>query len=183
MMYKYSELLKKYGSRRKADYQITSGKYVKITKGLYKSRDDLTNPYELLCAKYSNITITLQSAAVYYGLTEYIPKKYSIVSIRNQSPIKDKNVSQTYMKKEMFYIGRERIETESGFFYIYDKERLLIEIIRHKSKLPFEFYKDVINNYRQLVVKRELNLLNLVEYLSQITYGDGFLSRIEEVIL
>lgn len=182
MIYKYSELLKKYGTRRKTDHQISIGKYVKVAKGLYNDKDDLTDPFELLCAKYKDVTITLQSAANYYDLTDYVPDKYHIVSLRNKSPIKDDMVSQTYMKKEMFYIGRVKVETETGFFYIYDKERLLIEIIRHKSKLPYDFYKEVINNYRQLAIKQELDIINLLKYLSQITYGNELLSRIQETV-
>ena len=183
MLYKYDELIKKYGSRRKADAKIVNGDYIRICKGIYKDKNDLVNPYELLCAKYSNITVTLNSAAYFYGLTDYIPEKYHIVTLNNQSPIKDKSVSQTYMNKAIFFIGRIKVETKTGFFYIYDKERLLIEIFRNKSKIPYDFYKELVKNYRQLVAKRELNLLNLVKYLSQITNGDGILSQIEEVIL
>ena len=185
MFYKYSDLLNIYGSRRKTDKQIAAGKYHKVSKGIYTDDADFFKlyPFEYLSIIYTNITITLQSAIEYYGLSDYIPDKYYIATIDNSSPIKNESIFQTYMKKDFFYIGREKVETESGFFYIYNKERLLVEIIRHKNKLPKDYYKEVINNYRELALKRELNLLNLVKYLSQITYGDGFLQQIEEVIL
>ena len=45
---------------------------------------------------------------------------------------------------------------------IYDKERMLIELIRYKSKLPYELYKEVLNNYRK--IKDKLNFIKLYKY-------------------
>ena len=41
---------------------------------------------------------------------------------------------------------------------IYSKERMLIELIRYKTKLPFDYYKEIILNYR-----KELPKLNIQE--------------------
>ena len=34
---------------------------------------------------------------------------------------------------------------------LYSKERLLIELIRHRNKLPFDYYKEIITNYRNKI--------------------------------
>ena len=34
---------------------------------------------------------------------------------------------------------------------LYSKERLLIELIRNKNKLPFDYYKEIISNYRNKI--------------------------------
>ena len=45
---------------------------------------------------------------------------------------------------------------------IYSKERLLIELIRYKNKLPFDYYKEIIDSYRKII--HELNLEKIEEY-------------------
>ncbi len=32
---------------------------------------------------------------------------------------------------------------------VYPEERLLIELIRHRNKLPFDYYKEIIGSYRR----------------------------------
>ncbi len=34
---------------------------------------------------------------------------------------------------------------------IYSKERLLIELIRHRNKIPFDYYKEIISSYRNKI--------------------------------
>ena len=34
---------------------------------------------------------------------------------------------------------------------LYTKERLLVELIRHRNKLPFDYYKEIITSYRYRV--------------------------------
>ena len=34
---------------------------------------------------------------------------------------------------------------------IFDKERLLIETVRHKTKMPLDLYREVIGNFRKIV--------------------------------
>ena len=34
---------------------------------------------------------------------------------------------------------------------VYSKERMLVELIRHKNKIPFDYYKEIISNYRNKI--------------------------------
>ena len=45
---------------------------------------------------------------------------------------------------------------------VYNKERMLIELLRYKSKLPFDFYKEVLLNYRKILPK--LNIQEIQDY-------------------
>ena len=56
---------------------------------------------------------------------------------------------------------------------IYDKERMLIELIRYKSKLPYELYKEVVNNYRK--IKDELNFIRLYKYAQN--FNNSYIMR------
>lgn len=184
MIFKYSDLLKKHKSRRQVDKLIKEGFYKKFSKGIYCFNDDNVGENELLCYKYKNVTITLLSALYFYNLTDSVPDKSYVVSLINGTIIKEQYVSQYFMKEKYFYIGREKVETKFGYIYIYDKERLLIEIFRLKNKLPYETYKEVCNVYRELVKQEKIDLSKVVKYAHQLsTRGDGILNTILEVIL
>ena len=183
VIYSYSELIEKHKSRRTIDRLIRNGVYKKIVKGIYTNNNDYSSSFEVLCKTYDNITITLQSAAAYYDLTDLIPDKYYVASLAKGTIIKRDDVNQSFMRDIYFYVGREKISTDSGFIYVYNKERLLIEIIRLKKKLPYDFYKEVCNSYRDLVKNNKIDLAKIAEYAKTFNRKDGILSTILEVIL
>jgi hypothetical protein len=45
---------------------------------------------------------------------------------------------------------------------IYDKERMLIELLRFKKKFPFDYYKEIISNYRKLIY--DLDIERIQDY-------------------
>ena len=50
-----------------------------------------------------------------------------------------------------------------------DKERMLIELIRNKNTIPFDYYKEIINNYRE--IEDEIDMSLLADYLESFTNG------------
>ena len=47
---------------------------------------------------------------------------------------------------------------------IYDKERMLIELLRKKNSMPYDLYKEIIMNYREII--GNLQILRIQEYAS-----------------
>ena len=68
------------------------------------------------------------------------------------------------MSKDILYQGKVNVQTNDGVINIYDRERLLIELIRKKKQIPFDYYKEIISNYRALV--DELDMYKIEEYLT-----------------
>ena len=48
----------------------------------------------------------------------------------------------------------------------YDKERMLLELVRRQTELPFDYYKEIIRNYRQQA--ESLDMEKLETYMEQI---------------
>ncbi len=67
-----------------------------------------------------------------------------------------------YYFNELLENGLSKCKIEETELFIYDKERLLIELVRYKTKLPYELYKEVINNYRK--IKNELDFMKVYKY-------------------
>lgn len=45
---------------------------------------------------------------------------------------------------------------------IYDKERMLIELLRNKNLMPYDLYKEIVGNYRKIIEK--LQIWRIQEY-------------------
>lgn len=77
----------------------------------------------------------------------------------------------------MIEIGRERIETQYGCIYIFNKERMLIELFRLKVKLPKEYFLEVISSYRMLKAKESISLSKVSNYCMKMTNGHKLLKK------
>ena len=64
---------------------------------------------------------------------------------------------------------------------IYDRERMLIELIRNAKKLPFDYYKEIIERYRRTVY--DLDIQKLQEYTTVFPKGDAIMQSIELEVL
>ena len=80
------------------------------------------------------------------------------------SRINDKNIKQIFIPNDLFEFGKTQIEVESVKINIYDKERMLVELIRKKNLIPFDYYKEIITNYRKKI--DTLDIYKIQEYIS-----------------
>ena len=163
MLYFHKELIKKL----KSDYQIqkavSNKKYDKIEKGLYSDKE-FVNPLEIILKKYPNAIFTSDSAYYYYDLTDVIPDYFYLATKRTDSRINDKNVKQIFIPNELFDFGKTQIEMENIIINIYNEERMLVELIRKKNIMPFDYYKELITSYRKKSDK--LDIYKIQEYIS-----------------
>lgn len=149
MLYSYQECIAKY----KSDYQIRKaiegGELFQLKKGIYSDVEHVSH-LEICAKKYPNAVVTMNSAFYHYGLTDTIPDCSHLATDRDATKIKDDKVKQCFLPKDVLELG---VVQETHYDYvinIYSKERMLIELVRYKSKLPYDYYKEIIGNYRKL---------------------------------
>lgn len=163
MLYFHKELKEKL----KSDYQIQKAvankEYYKIENGLY-SDVEFVNPLEIIVKKFPNAIFTSDSAYYYYDLTDVIPDYFYLATKRSDSRINDKNIKQIFIPNDLFDFGKTQIEVENIRINIYDEERMLVELIRKKNLIPFDYYKEIISNYRKKT--DELDIYKIQEYIS-----------------
>lgn len=168
MVYTYKEILNIYGSRYKVERALKDRIIFKLDRGVYSDKD-ITNSLVVISKKYEGSIITMDSAFYFYDLTDVIPNKVHIATSRNARKINDLNVIQYYLKDEILNQGKTKVLVNDDDINIYDKERLLIELIRKRASIPFDYYKEIINNYR--LISDELAVYKLEEYLSLFKNG------------
>ena len=163
MIYSGKEAIEKYGTRYNLSKALKNKEIFRLEHGIYSDKD-LVNPMIIASKKYSSAIITMDSAFYYYDLTDVIPKKTFIATNRNSNIIQDSNIVQIRIPKEKLNQGKEVVLIDGEKVKMYNRERLLVELIRKRNQIPFDYYKELISNYRKIV--DDLDMYKIEEYLS-----------------
>ena len=139
-------------------------------------------PEELIiAAKYPKAVLTLNSAFYHYGLTDVIPEKYYLATDRDSYKITDTRVVQIFEKGDLLRLGEVKIEQDGCNINIYNRERLLVELLRHKSKFPFDYYKEVLLSFREII--DELDIRTIQDYAYEVPKTDKIMETLQLEVL
>lgn len=161
MIYTYKECIRIWSSDYQIKKQIKEGNLFRIEKGLYSDAPDVST-LAIISIKHPKSIFTMESAFYYHGLTDVIPEQYHIATDKHAMRLSDKRICQYYMQSDILNVGVITMTRRDATIKIYDKERMLIELLRHKNKLPFDYYKEIIGNYRNIIYT--LDIERIQEY-------------------
>ncbi len=180
MVLNFSECCRKYGGRYQTESLIRKGDLHKVAQGLYSDKADWSD-IEVVLARYQNAVVTLQSAYYYYDLSDSIPEAFHLATDRDASKICDERVVQHFIPNGTIGIGVVSCKfLNDEVARIFDKERLLIETARNKTKLPYDLYKEVIESFRR--IKDTLYPAKLIDYLDSFPKRESILRTIESEV-
>lgn len=160
-MFSYPDCLKKWQSDYQIKKRIHNGELYQIEKGVYSDTPTVST-LAIIAFKYPKGIITMDSAFYYYGLTDVIPDVIHLATDKHSIYINDKRVHQYYVLSNILNVGVTTLERRDATVRIYDKERMLIELLRFKNKFPFDYYKEIIGNYRNLIY--DLDIERIQDY-------------------
>ena len=169
MILTYRQCLEKYGTDYRIKKAIEAGILFQKEKGLYSDKK-ICSELELMTAKY-----------YYYGLTDIIPDYYCLTTKREDSRIKDKRVKQSFVNDDLYDIGKCLIEYQSVKIPIYSRERLLVDLIRFRGRIPFDYYKDVIGSYRRII--NDMDFFSMEDYAEKVKGGKKIMDAIQLEVL
>jgi len=164
MIFTYNEVKRKYESDYKISKALKSKKIYKIEKGIYSDKE-FVDYIEIINKKYPKAIFARDSAFYMHNLTDVIPRKYELATERNANKIVNKRINQIFVLGSIFEMGKIKMIYEGKEISIYDKERMLVELIRNQKTMPFDYYKEIANNYRKIA--EELNMRKIERYISQ----------------
>lgn len=148
MILNIQECLKCYGSYYAISKEVAAGGLVKIERGIYSDSKEYVPVEGIVQKKYPNAVFTMESAFLYHRLTDVVPDKYSLATPVRTTAIADRRVKQYFVPKGTLDIGRTEMEVAGAKVAVYDLERMLIELMRYRRKLPYDYYKEILGNYR-----------------------------------
>ena len=180
MLMNYAECEEKYGNPYQIKKAINSGCIYKIESGIYSDVQYCSN-LSILVKKYPNAILTGDYAFYYHGLTDLIPDKYTLATKSNATVILDDRVNQVYVRNNLFLLGIMEIDIDDAHAKIYDKERMLIELLRNKNTMPYDLYKEVLLNYRNII--DSLEIWRIQEYASIFPKSKMIINTLEKEVM
>ncbi len=171
MLYNYNEVIKKFKSDYNLKKALKNKSIYKIESGIYSEQPNI-HYLSIIEKKYPYAVVSGLSAYYYYGFTDVIPEKITLCTSRNSTNINNNEIKQIRMKDELYILGITSYEYEGVTIKIYNKERLLIDLVRYKNKIGYDLYKEIITNYRKIIDELDMSLIE--EYLNVFKEGEKF---------
>lgn len=155
------ECLARFGSDYFIEHRIAAGDLFRLENGVFAEQKHVPEN-AIISHRYPHGVITLLSAFYHYGLTDVIPEVCDLATGRNAAKIRDARVRQVFVPDAILSLGAIMDQEHDFPIRIYSRERLLIELLRYKNKLPFDLYKEVLLNYRKILP--QLNMQDIQDY-------------------
>jgi len=163
MVYTYSEIISKYNDDYNIRKALFNEQLYKIDKGIY-SENKFVNPLIVYAKKYPKSIVTMDNAFYYYNLTDVIPSRVYLATASKSRVIKKEKIVQLFLSEKILEVGKETVIIDGQEVFMYNKERLLIELIRLQKRISFDYYKEIIANYR--TISYELDMCKIEKYLT-----------------
>ena len=179
MLYTRKEISNIYNSTYQLNKAIYEKKIFKIQNGI-DSDEEYVNPLAVVTTKYPKFIFTMDSAFYYWNLTDVIPDKFCLATKQTSIRINEEDIKQYFVDDEIFEIGKTILKVENTEINIYNKERMLVELIRKKNQLPFDYYKEIVNNYRKIA--NDLDTFKIAEYISYYKNEEILFDRLQSEI-
>ena len=156
--------LKEYNINRSTIKRLKDkGIIEKINRSLYITADTFEDEYYSFQNKCPKAIFSHETALYFHNLTDRTPIKLmvTIPSDSNSRYVKDERYDFTYIKKELYELGKIKVKTPYGnFVYCYDMERTICDIIRNKEKIERFQYVDALKRYAKLNTRNSKKLYN-----------------------
>lgn len=136
---------------------------IKLKRGVYKWAETEPNELAEVAFMIPNGVFCLLTACFYYGLTTSVPSQIHLaiaddrhVVLPDYPPIK-----LYYWNNTPFQLGVTTVLVDNQPILIYDMEKTICDVIRHRQKLGFEVLKEILKNY---VNRKDCNFNRLHQY-------------------
>ncbi|MEC4272248.1 hypothetical protein VJ923_03620 [Adlercreutzia sp. R25] len=179
-LFTYEEALEQTGSKHLLSKAVADGSIHKLDRGLYSS---VAHPDPLAVAhiQYPEGVITMDSALYEYGLTDIMPDEVHIATAREATRIVKPGYRQYFIEGNLLNPGATEVEKPDGTVRLYDKERLLVEVMRRQASIPLDYYKEVIGSYRRIAEELDIRLIE--DYIALFKRNDFMFDILQREVL
>ena len=180
MIMTYYDAVKTCGSEYLLNRALNENKIFKLENGIYSTKSH-ESELAVIMTKYPKAVLTGEYAFYCHGLTDVIPEKYDIATPSKSAKLQDIRVHQIYVRDDIFDLGIAQEDIDGTLIRIYDKERMLIELLRNKNKMPYDLYKEILVHYREII--EDLELWRIQEYAAVFPKSKMIAKALDEEVL
>ncbi len=175
----YQEALTKLGSRYRIRQAVSEGALYPVGRGLYAtSRNE--DALAVIAKRYPGGILTGQTALYAHGLVTAPPELIDLATKRGGTKIHDAAVHQHFIPEEWLGVGKSTITMDGVELPAYDLERMLLELMRSRNKLPYDLYREAVASFRRR--SERLDIYRLQDYAEAIPRGEAYLERAMEEV-
>lgn len=167
---KVADMVSAGASRQNIKKLYADGYIRRVSQGYYQltSASNLTDE-QILSSVIPKSVVCMESALFYYGYSDFAPRVKSIAIPRatsrraiDASPIPMKVY---YVTESIYELGKTEITDNGITFAIYDRERTICDLFKHRNKIDSEIFNKSLNVYAKDDNK---NLNNLSVYAKKL---------------
>ncbi len=176
----YKDALEKYGSRYRLRKALSEGRVIRRSRGLYTQTDEAESLLADIAARYPSAILTGVTALYLHGLIDMPPETIDAASAAGTTKMVIPGVHQTFVRPDVLEIGKIEMEADGVHVAVYNKERMLLELMRTRNKLPYDLYREAVQSYRREADR--LDIYKLQDYAEAIPRGSAYLNRAMEEV-
>ncbi|QWT17428.1 hypothetical protein KPC83_06205 [Collinsella sp. zg1085] len=179
MVLLYQEAIQQFGSKYFVYQALKQGVLRRLQRGLYVTSSN-ENPIIVAIKQYPHGIITGLTALYLHGLIKTSSTPVELAIKRGTTQVHTANIQQHIQTELAYEIGKTYIRIEGYPVPIYNRERMALELMRLKSKLPYDSYREAIHSFRD--ISHQLNFYTIEDYATYIPRGNCYLTRLIEEI-
>ena len=157
------------GIPRDKIYKLCAEGYLqRVRQGYYQLADDLFfSDEKVISATIPEAIISMESALFFYGYSDFMPRIWSITVPRSASRRLNTSVPIKiyYVKDDIYELGKTTVSENGITFAIYDRERTICDMFKHRGKIDNEMFSKAVNTYANDTQK---NLIALSDYAKKL---------------
>lgn len=154
---------------RRLQQFVAEGELTKVKNGAYTLRKEKMSEEKLIYALFhEDGVLTMESALYYHGYLKQRPYGWTIAIDKNASKsrfnLEYPIVTPYYTKAEVLEIGVERLDRPGFDMKIYDKDRLICDVLKYQEKIPRDEFQEGVFAY---IRDPEKNVEHLMTYAAE----------------
>ena len=154
-----------------------------IARGFYALSNWIVDPYLVFQYTYPQFIYSYDSAIFLHGLGDILPNYFEVTGPFNYRPMSKTHgevITHTDIRDDTYKLGRTSTKTSFGnVVNVYDKEKTICDLIKHKDKVDFEVYVKALNNYAK---SKDKNINKLMEYARIMKIENKVRSQMEVIL-
>lgn len=132
-------------------YKLCSDGYLqRVRQGYYQLADELIlSDEQVIASTIPEAIISMESALFRYGYSDFMPRVWSVTVPRSASRRLNTSVpiKVYYVKDDIYDLGKTTITENGVTFAIYDRERTICDMFKHRGKVDNEMFSKAVNAY------------------------------------